>query len=305
VSTEIDELHDAMFGFRPAKEGTAYERLAAVVLATLGWQDVAHDQREQGAGRRATHQLDVIGRHPGGEVQHLIVECKDWNKTVGKTTLDALAGVRRQIGADGAAVMTTQGYSAGAIAVAADEDIALLRLRHFDPDKPEHYVKRISLTIVAAASSYSDVNVEIAANRLPAGTALQAQVPTSDRLSHLDGTPAETLKEVLEGNGAKIDAEAGPYERHVSFSGGRLLNVGDGPPLQIDGLSWTETVHRSPHTTVREAQGEPLLVLEQLDEHGDLDSGRMVVDRDLFAWDIDADGNVRPRGVLIDDDTGL
>lgn len=197
--------------------------------------------------------------------------------------------------------MTTQGYSAGAIAVATDEDIALLRLRHFDPDKPENYVKRISLTIVAVASSYSDVNVEIAADRLPAGTALQAQVPTSDRLRHLDGTPAETLKDVLEGHGAKIDAEAGSYERRVSFSGGRLLNVGDGPSLQIDGLSWTETVHRGQHTTIREAQGEPLLVLEQLDEHGDLDSGHMVVDRDLFAWDIDAEGNVRPRGGLIDD----
>lgn len=42
--------------------------------------------------------------------------------------------------------------------------------------------------------------------------------------------------------------------------------------------------------------------MEQLDEHGELDSGRMVIDRDLFAWDIDTDCNVRSRGSLARED---
>jgi hypothetical protein len=81
-----------------------------------------------------------------------------------------------------------------------------------------------------------------------------------------------------------------PYQRRASFSDGRLLPVEGGVAVPIAGLSWTETVHRSPHTTV--------LVLEQLGEHGELESGRMVVDRELFAWGIDSAGNVRPRGSL-------
>jgi hypothetical protein len=51
-----------------------------------------------------------------------------------------------------------------------------------------------------------------------------------------------------------------------------------------------------------EAQGEPLLVLEQLDEHGAGDSGQIVVDTELYAWNIDSDGKVMTRGSLTGDD---
>ncbi len=301
VSSEIEDLHEAAFGFRPAKAGTAYERLAAVVLATLGWQDVTHDTTESVSGKVAEHQLDVTGRHPTGEVQRLIVECKDWTQVVEQDTLDKLVGVRAQGGADAAAVLTIKGYTAGALAVAADEDIALLRLRPFNAENPEPYVKRIALTVIAVMSTHSDVNVEVASDRLPAGTPPQIQATTTDRLLHVDGSPAETLQEIFERQDAKVDADAGDYQRRASFSDGRLLPVGDGAAVPLAGMSWTETVHRSPTTTVKEAQGEPVLVLEQLDEHGALDSGRIVVDRDLFAWDIDADGNVKPRGSLTRD----
>lgn len=47
-----------------------------------------------------------------------------------------------------------------------------------------------------------------------------------------------------------------------------------------------------------EGQSEPWLVLEQLDENGDPCEGRLVVDRGLYAWDIDEDGSVSARGDL-------
>jgi Restriction endonuclease len=299
VSSEIEDLHHAAFGLRPAKAGTAYERLSAVVLATRGWQNVVHDTSETAPGKRAAHQLDVTGCDPSGLAKRLIVECKDWDQVVDQATIDKLVGVRAQLGADAAAVITTKGYTAGAIAVAVDENIGLWRLRPFDPDNPEPYVKQITLTVIAVVSTYSDVTVEVPENRFPPGTPTQARAWTGDRLLYGDGSPAETLQEVLEGQRAKLDDEGGPsYSRQISFSDGRLLPVEGGDPVPIAGLSWTETVHRSPHTTVTEAQGEPVLILEQLDDNGELESGQMVVDRELFAWDIDADGNVRPRGSL-------
>jgi hypothetical protein len=121
----------------------------------------------------------------------------------------------------------------------------------------------------------------------------------ADRLSHLDGTPAETLQEVLQGQG-KVSDEAGPHQRQVTFADGRLLTTADGSTVPISALSWTETVHRGSHTSVTEAKGEPMLVLEQLNEKRELEHGRVVVDLDLFAWDIDDDGNLVPRGPLID-----
>jgi len=38
--SEIEDLHEALSGFRPTKQGAAYERLTAVALAAFGWTDV-------------------------------------------------------------------------------------------------------------------------------------------------------------------------------------------------------------------------------------------------------------------------
>jgi hypothetical protein len=303
VSKEVEDLHDALFGYRPAKAGTAYERLSAIVLATRGWHDVMHDVTETPPERLAAHQLDVTCRHPSGEAQRLIVECKDWNRTVGEATLNQIVGVRTQTGADSAIVITTEGFTAGAIAVAVDEDIALVRLRPFDQENPVPYVKTITLTIVIVSSTHTDLNVELMpGHSLALGTSPQVSAWTGDPLLHLDGSPAETLKDLLAEHGAKINDDEGPYHRHVSFADGRLLPVNGADPIPLAGLSWTETLHRSPHTTTTEAQGEPLLVLEQLDEDGTVDSGRIVIDTELYAWDIDSDGKVAPRGSLTGED---
>jgi hypothetical protein len=225
VSSEIEDLHHAAFGLRPAKAGTAYERLSAVVLATRGWQNVVHDTSETAPGKLAAHQLDVTGCDPSGLVKRLIVECKDWDQVVDQATLDKLVGVRAQLGADAAAVITTKGYTAGAIAVAVDENIGLWRLRPFDPDDPEPYVKQITLTVIAVVSTYSDVTVEVPEDRFPPGTPTQARAWTGDRLLYGDGSPAETLQEVLEGQRAKLDDEGGHpiRDRSRSAAGGSCL----------------------------------------------------------------------------------
>ncbi len=301
MSSAIDDLHEAAFGFRPAKEGTAYERLAAVVLAVLGWQNVVHDTPETVPGKLSTHQLDVTGRHPSGEIERLIVECKDWDTVVDQATLDKLVGVRAQVSADAAVVITTKGYTAGAIAVAVDESITLLRLRPFDPENPVQYIKTITLTLEPVGSDYSDWDVEVMPHAgLPSGSTFQIAIGGTDHLLRLDGSPAGTLAEVIEAQ--KTTLEEGTYPRRAEFPDGRLLRTTSGDRIPIAALKWTERVVKSRgHPIVIERQGEPVLVLEQLNEKGELDSGRVVVDRDLFAWDIDKDGNVTPRGALSDD----
>src|SRR5262245_56053535 len=129
-----DDLHQQVFGFTPKKRGTAYERIAALVLAALGWENVCHDTKVRPNDRQALHQLDVTAEHPDGTVRRLLVECKDWDKNVGKGTLDALVGVRGQAGFDAAMVVTTVGFTAGAVAVAVDEDVAMVVLREYQRD---------------------------------------------------------------------------------------------------------------------------------------------------------------------------
>jgi hypothetical protein len=297
MSSAIDDLHAAVFGFRPDKEGTAYERLAAVVLAVLGWQNVLHDSTESGEGRLAEHQLDVTARHPSGEIARLLVECKDWNATVGKGTIDTLVGVRAQVGADAAAVVTIKGYKAGAIAVAVDEDIALLRLRAFDPENPTAYVKTITLKVDPVGSVYSDWSVEVMPDAGIAGGRFEFHLSGRDHLTRTDGAPAETLAEVIEAQGTSM--QEGTYPRRAEFPDGRVLVASTGARVPIIALLWTERVVKSEgRPTVIERPGEPALVLEQLNEKGELQHGQVVVDRDLFAWDIDDDGKVTQRGPL-------
>jgi len=52
----------------------------------------------------------VTATGPDGSVRRLLVECKDWDKKVGKKTLDALVGVRNQSGFDAAMAVTTVGF---------------------------------------------------------------------------------------------------------------------------------------------------------------------------------------------------
>src|SRR5579872_4218688 len=100
----FQELHQDLFGFTPQKAGTAYERLAAVVLAVLGWQ-VTHDVTVKPIGKTAGHQLDVVAEAPDGQLKRLIIECKDYATDVKQGVLDTLVGVRQQVGADAAAVV--------------------------------------------------------------------------------------------------------------------------------------------------------------------------------------------------------
>lgn len=289
-----DELHESIFGFVPAKAGTAYERLAAVVLAELGWESVKHETRLRPEGRRAEQRLDVTATHPDGSIRRLLVECKDWNKEVGKGTMDALVGVRDQAGLDAAMAVTTKGFTAGAIDVAVDEDIAIVLLREVRPD--EHFVMGFKLELFPVGSQWS--NVQFLVSRDAADhEGQQGGMTTEDHLLYLDGKPAEPLGEVLESQSGGL--EEGVFEREIRFEDGRLAPISTGQSVPIVGIKWTETVSKSsPYVTESHETGKPCLVVEQLNEDGQPERPRLVVDSHLNAWDIAEDGTVVERGKL-------
>jgi hypothetical protein len=96
-----------------------------------------------------------------------------------------------------------------------------------------------------------------------------------------------------------VRPRVGTFERRKDLVERRWLSL-DGGRVEVKGVTWTETITNGPaHTTVVEREGEPQLVVFQLDPDGVPTSGRLVVDRDLFAWDIDEQNHVIPRGKLI------
>jgi hypothetical protein len=289
----VDDLHEAMFGFRPSGLGKSYERLAAIVFAQLGWTDVVFDTIRGVPGRRAKHQIDVTARRPDGQAERTIIECKDWDKGVGKATLDALVGVRNQLAADLAIVVTTERYTRGARAVAVDDGVTMLRLQPIDPDNPPDYVRSASVKLVPTVPQFSGVGV-VPGDNGERTEPVDINLTSADHLLHVDGTQAERIQDLLVSQSV---AEVGRYERRSEFPDGRLIPVVAGAPIRIDALTWVETVVAGSSTTVTvSAIGSPKLSVQELDGAGDPREGRVVVDVALNAWHIDDAGRVLPRG---------
>jgi Restriction endonuclease len=300
--SSADDLHQELFGFTPRKPGTAYERLAAVVLAAQGWEDVRHDTRLRPNGRRTTHQLDITATHPDGSVRRLLVECKDWNKDVGKGTMDALVGVRNQAGFDAAMAVTTKGFTSGAVDVAVDEDLAMVILREVRPD--DHFVMGFRIEIVPVGHDWSNVQFLVAEENDPGGGRPHF-MSTDDHLLNPDGTTAERLLDVLHSQGGG-GWDPGTFDREIRFEGGRIAPTSDGGQLSIVGMKWTETISASsPMISEKNETGQPCLVVERIDDKGEAQDGRLFVDRHLNVWDIDPTGEVVPRGRFSDPEAEL
>jgi len=291
--SKIDDLHVALFGFQPKKHGTAYERVTAVVLAALGWTEIKHDAHERAASKLAVHQLDVTARDPHGTIERLIVECKDLEKKLGKATTDTLVGVLTQLGVQHGMAVTTVGFTKGAFKVAVDNDIALVRIRPYDPSV--HYISQATAEFTIPFPTRSSIEpLPLPGETLPECAGAVSQF---DVLLQLDGSEAELVSEVL--NQHAQPAAGQPQERVATFADGRLLARDEGEdPLRLGGLRWTETLlHHTQRVTVG-SDSQPRLIVEQVDESGEFASGTVMVDDKLFAWDIDAKGNVTPRGQL-------
>ncbi len=291
-----DDLHEAIFGFCPNKPGTAYERLAAVALAELGWVNVEHQTTLRPEGRRAAQCLDVTATDPEGKVRRLLVECKDWNRDVGKATLDVVIGIREQTGVDAAMVVTTKGFSAGAIDVAVDEDVAMVLLREVRPD--EHFVLGYTLELSISVPTFSAVQLLVPED----ADVTEGQVgnmSTDDHFYLGDNSQAETLGELFEAHSTSSAGDEGHVPHEVRFDEMRFAAPDGGRRIPIIGVRWTETLQTSSPSRVSSTEtGKPCLVVEQIDGNGEPQRARLLVDRHLNAWEIDTAGKVVERGAL-------
>jgi hypothetical protein len=290
-------LHERLFGFVPPTDGTAYERITAVVLAFLGWRQVAQGSREQREGRRARQVIDVVARHASGEQRRLIVQCKKYDKKVGKEVLDTLVGVRAQMGNVDLAVVTTVGYTRGARDVAHDENILMLRLRPYEPTEDDGaFVREVVITVIPIHPPVvTSFNLEVTSiEGIPQG----GEYATNTVLEKDDGSPAETLAELMY---ADIDTfTVGEFERRVVPAEARWVPAGTGR-ARIGALSWHEVITAGDPVEIRSTErGEPVLVVQRIEPDGSVSTGRLVVDRQLFAWDLDDERHVVSRGPLIE-----
>lgn len=100
------------------KAGKEFENLTAEIFEALRtnpqYESVKKDVKV--AGLDCDRQIDVLLRGKVGPFDNItIVECKDYNKLVNITTVDALDSVRRDINADKAVLVSRKGFTKKAI----------------------------------------------------------------------------------------------------------------------------------------------------------------------------------------------
>jgi len=88
----MDELFEAIYGYKPKKDGTAYEMLAAAAIKLIqNSSEIKHDQFLKGLYSDDKYQIDVLIK----EQFKTFLEAKDYtnsNKKVGRPDVQKLAG---------------------------------------------------------------------------------------------------------------------------------------------------------------------------------------------------------------------
>ena len=145
--------------------------------------------------------IDVVVCDASGEQRRLIVQCKKYDKEVGKEVLDTLVGVRAQMGDVDLAVVTTVGYTRGARDVAHDESVLMLRLRPYEPAEDDGaFVREVVITIIPfQAPVVTSFNLEVTSiegsvenGEYATNTVLERDDGFEPRLSRNSCTPTST-----------------------------------------------------------------------------------------------------------------
>ena len=182
--------------------------------------------------------------------------------------------------------------------MAADRNTALVMMRPYDPARDAgRFVMRVEVSIAAVnPPEILDVLPELGAvEGSPASTHLSAHTQT--RLENDDGSRAETIAELMEANGRW--PEVGEFDRVAVTTVRRWIPLDGSGRVQLGRLTWHQVITAGePVVAVTDKDGEPALVVEQLGADGKPTSGRLVVDQDLWAWDLDDENRVAPRGPL-------
>ena len=143
MSEAIEKIYDAHVADEILKAGTKYERLAAIIFKVLEEDNtVIHDLRLKGDGKSASHQIDVTIEKQGS-IKRILIECKDYDEVVGIGVIRDFYGAVAQIKPEEAIVVTTQGFTKGAVNFANDEKIKLAILRKVIDEDLENRIEEI------------------------------------------------------------------------------------------------------------------------------------------------------------------
>ncbi|MDE8333295.1 restriction endonuclease [Erysipelothrix rhusiopathiae] len=160
MSEYFEQIYDSHVTEEKLKTGTKFERLTAIVFKILEMNSaVIHDLRLRGENKSAKHQIDVYVELNKNR-KRILIECKDYSKVVGISVVRDFYGVVSRIKPDQSIVVSSIGFTKGAINFAKDEDISLVILREFKDSDWDGIIRRIDLKTEFLFMENKKINIE-------------------------------------------------------------------------------------------------------------------------------------------------
>ncbi|GIO34657.1 MULTISPECIES: restriction endonuclease [Paenibacillus] len=302
--SEMDTIYDEFIAEEKLKQGTKYEKMAAVVFKVLNQNNVVvHDLTLRGDGKKTGHQIDVTVQNPGLNVsKRILIECKDYDSKVGISIVRDFFGAVSQIKPDEAFVVTTVGYTRGARDFAEDEGIKLAILRGFKEEDWEGRIKTIHIQATVIFRNTPKLSW-IAANeqeieKFHAQANPEEVNKTQDTRTRSTyfydqaGNPLEDLQSALQPIFDRLprNPDAPTTGRH-EFGEVKYVKMA-GVLVGIKGFEYEYTSSQSTiETVIDQGNKVALLIFKVLDDEFD----KIIFDQDLDKWTFNDDGEVTPK----------
>lgn len=291
----MHDIYNQYVADEKLKEGTKYERLAAIVYKSLNNMNVVlHDLRLSGTGKLAKHQIDITVENREFK-KRMLIECKDYDKKIGIGVIRDFHGAVFQIKPDEAMVVTKVGFTKGAIKFAEDEDIKLIILREFNEDDWEGRMRtlhlQLNMTILDTPKITAwDVVDKTLIGKFKSMDSKQFSIRTYDTYFYdKNGEITETFQEVFKPIFNSLPCELGKVNKgNYKFDNFKIIKLSE-ELVEVQGFSYELTCHQiSQDFEFDEGNRLAVLLLKALD--GTIDTA--IFDDQISMWKFNETGEV-------------
>lgn len=291
MSSRIDLIYDRLVAEEKLKEGTKYERLAAIVFRELTGRAAVHDLRLRGSSG-VRHQIDAVV----GDAQHrVLVETKDYDKRIGLPIIRNFWGAVEDISPDESFVITSVGFTKPAVQYAEAKGIRLALLR---PPEDEDWAGVVRKTVVEITTTgqegianvtwqlHPDDHDKVDGERNSLGVTETVQLRLADEQGNESAFLPVFEAQLSEDYGSVPLGEEAVIGRVNYFEKPTWLLVPNLPPLRVEAWKWEAKVASDTRQVVIES-GVGGLVAELTLRTLDGSIHRFFTDHQLGAWTFD------------------
>ena len=190
------------------------------------------------------HQIDVLVEQSNGlQTIRTAVECKFWNKKVPQSVVSNLVTTLDDTGIVKGVIVSKEGFTSGAIALAKRYNIGLVEMREPLDKDWEGKIRRVHFRIVISVPEFTGVEI-IQNGPLEGGEIRELTVTGQDIYITQPGREPETVDQVL--NHAPETTEKTDRSVELAFPPGTIAQVvGVDKIAPIDGIKYNVQYHVS------------------------------------------------------------